>query len=185
MDAGMKVGSIASDLVRKYDRDGSGSIRLADASELTRIDESNDGGSGHRATVSGARMFRAADRGGNGDGIATVAELTALAARYDTGSIFAPQHAGDGALDGLELLRATTETGEEITGFVGGTRGQDGGGAFLAANQSGGLLVAASPQGGLVLGGNQQGGFASIGDAIRGLFASRSGSSPWSGFSWG
>jgi hypothetical protein len=178
------IDSIARSLMTNYDADRSGSVSLA--SETERIDQRNDGGSWHYSKVTARRAFRAADEGGNRDGQVTHQELVALGKRYDTGEAFwLPGTAGDGRLVGIEALRAFGEVGEEILGVVGGSRGQDGGGSFLVADQQGGALVAAGPQGGIVLGGNRASGnwFGAIGDAMRGAWASvvdgRSSSGRW------
>lgn len=167
------IDSIARQLITKYDANGDGLVALSNETE--RIDQRNDGGSWHHATVTGRRAFRAADEAGNRDGHASYDELVALGRRYDTGTAFwLPHTKGDGRLEGIEALRAMGEVGEEVLGVVGATRREDGGGTFLSADQSGGALISAGPQGGLVLGGNRSSGnwFGAIGDAMRGAWAS-------------
>jgi hypothetical protein len=178
------ITGLAGQLMTNYDHDRSGAIYLA--TETERVDQRNDGGSWHNATVTARRAFRAADQLGNRDGHVTHAELVALGNRYDTGTAFwLPHTRGDGRLEGVEALRAFGEVGEEILGVVGASRRDDGGGTFLAADQQGGALVSAGPQGGIVLGGHRSSGnwFGAIGDAVRGAWASmidgRSGNGHW------
>jgi hypothetical protein len=88
----------AKDLIAQHDPDGDGRV---DVSAIQ---------SGQNTPPPGlfgitSRGFAAADAAGNGDGQATVKEVRAFLARYDTGNDWEPGAAGDKQIDGVELLR--------------------------------------------------------------------------------
>lgn len=95
----------AQELIAQHDSDGDGRINVAAVTGGPQIQLPFVGD----LLNAPGRGFEAADRAGNGDGVATVREVRNLLKRYDVGSSARPDAGGDGTLDGVEGLRMMAE----------------------------------------------------------------------------
>lgn len=119
-DKGTAVSKVAHDVLTTFDHNKDGVLDF-NSWERFRLGVADGSTHGAVGVFSGERLLRAADGLGQRDGKITLAELTTLARRYDTGA-FGGIGSRDGHLNGFEMLRALSEVGPQLVWFVGGQK---------------------------------------------------------------